>query len=103
MKTPEKIYLFNRYGDINTLDRIKKNLFKLNLCEGHTRIGFNNNIINFIDPSGGPFMQRGECEGFVKENDNNRKIKFIIKEILPSKFGGYFFILSSIVYNKKKY
>ena len=58
----EKIKLHNRYGDDVHLERIGGYKFRLGGDLGYSRFGYADKEmtkIDFIDPSGGPFMQIG--------------------------------------------
>lgn len=58
---PEIITLISRYGDTYTLTKLNENLYKANLGE-YYRIGYKNDFggdIEFVDPSGGPFINVG--------------------------------------------
>jgi hypothetical protein len=56
----DKYVLHNRYGDLIQLVKQDKNLYLLDGDLDYMRVGFNNDkTIEFVDPSGGPFMQVG--------------------------------------------
>jgi hypothetical protein len=61
----KKIYLDNRWNELNYLLQESENTYSFNSEEkensSYNRIGYNkDNTINFFDPSGGPFMQVGK-------------------------------------------
>lgn len=65
----EKIKLNSRYGDKNYLKHLKDDTYVLE-SELSYRYGQTNDGRNFVDPSGGPFIE----EGIILE-ENNRKVK----------------------------
>lgn len=67
----EKIKLNSRYGDKNYLKHLKDDTYVLE-SELSYRYGQTNDGRNFVDPSGGPFIE----EGTILE-ENNRKVKKI--------------------------
>ena len=48
----------NRYGEIFELEEIEDGKLKFKLPP-HTRVGFDNEKLAFIDPPGGPFIHVG--------------------------------------------
>lgn len=59
----KKIKLPNRYGDKNYLEEVGPNKYKLVLDpnNGNLRFGFiEKNHHEYVDPSGGPFMEVGQ-------------------------------------------
>lgn len=64
-----KIKLNSRYGDKNYLKHLKDDTYILE-SELSYRYGQTNDGRNFVDPSGGPFIE----EGAILE-ENNRKVK----------------------------
>lgn len=79
----DKYILPNRYGDLVQLIKQDENLYLLDGDLGYMRVGFNEDkSINFVDPSGGPFMRVGS------ERDN-----FVIKSIEGIANVGYLFTL----------
>ena len=70
----KKIKLPNRYGDKNYLEEVEPNKYKLVLDSnsGNLRFGFiEENHHEYVDPSGGPFMEVGQeipgVEGILAE------------------------------------
>lgn len=65
----DKYILPNRYGDLIQLIKQDGNVYLLDGELNYMRIGFNDDkTINFIDPSGGPFMRVGaKWEDFTIE------------------------------------
>ena len=56
----DKYILPNRYGDLVQLVKQDGNLYLLDGDLDYMRVGFNEDkSINFVDPSGGPFIQIG--------------------------------------------
>ena len=56
----DKYVLDNRYGDLIQLIKQDGNIYLLDGDLGYMRVGFNEDkSINFVDPSGGPFMRVG--------------------------------------------
>lgn len=54
----DKYILPNRYGDLVQLVKQDGNLYLLDGDLDYMRVGFNEDkSINFVDPSGGPFMR----------------------------------------------
>lgn len=79
----DKYILPNRYGDLVQLIKQDGNLYLLDGDLGYMRVGFNEDkSINFVDPSGGPFMSVGS------ERDD-----FVIKSIEGIANVGYIFTL----------
>lgn len=60
--------LTSRYGDVWTLEETESG-YKFYLPD-HTRLGYDGDEINFIDPPGGPFIS---IDGLLE----NKKITFI--------------------------
>ena len=65
----DKYVLDNRYGDLIQLIKQDGNIYLLDGDLGYMRIGYNDDkSINFVDPSGGPFMRIGaEWDDFTIE------------------------------------
>lgn len=65
----DKYVLDNRYGDLIQLIKQDGNIYLLDGDLGYMRVGYNDNkSINFVDPSGGPFMRVGaEWDDFTIE------------------------------------
>lgn len=88
----KKIKLSNRYNANLWLEHIDKDLWQLkskNVSDlSYMRIGYeeDNKIINFIDPSGGPFLSIGSEIKNINET-------YKIEEIFPN---GYILRLSVI-------
>ena len=79
----DKYVLDNRYGDLIQLIKQDGNIYLLDGDLDYMRVGFNEDkSINFVDPSGGPFMRVGS------ERDN-----FVIKSIEGIANVGYLFTL----------
>lgn len=56
----DKYVLDNRYGDLIQLIKQDENVYLLDGDLDYMRVGFNEDkSINFVDPSGGPFMRVG--------------------------------------------
>lgn len=56
----DKYVLPNRYGDLVQLVKQDGNLYLLNGDLDYMRVGYNEDkTINFVDPSGGPFLRVG--------------------------------------------
>ena len=56
----DKYVLDNRYGDLVQLIRQDGNLYLLDGDLDYMRVGYNDDkSINFVDPSGGPFIRVG--------------------------------------------
>jgi hypothetical protein len=54
----DKYVLNNRYGDLVQLIKQDGNIYLLDGDLGYMRVGYNDDkSINFVDPSGGPFMR----------------------------------------------
>jgi hypothetical protein len=55
-----KVDYYNRYGDIIVFEKINSNTIKMSGFE-YSRTGYNtdNETIDFIDPSGGPYIGVG--------------------------------------------
>lgn len=78
------ILLKSRYGEIHKLKRIGGNTSRLFLfapVDDYYRLGYeenSDNNLNFVDPSGGPFIQKGAMiDGFIVKSisiDNGRII-----------------------------
>lgn len=81
----DKYVLDNRYGDLIQLVKQDGNLYLLDGDLGYMRVGYNDNpkVIDFVDPSGGPFMRVG-----AEWND------FTIEAITSIANVGYLFTLS---------
>ena len=83
MALKDKYVLDNRYDDLIQLIKQDGNIYLLDGDLGYMRVGFNEDkSINFVDPSGGPFMRVGS------ERDN-----FVIKSIEGIANVGYLFTL----------
>lgn len=69
----DKYVLDNRYGDLIQLIKQDGNIYLLDGDLGYMRVGYNDdNSINFVDPSGGPFMRVGaEWDDFTIETINS--------------------------------
>ena len=86
---PKIINLYNRYREKTYLEQIEDNKYKI-ICSEYIRIGYPSgtsveNMVNtfgydFIDPSGGPFMQVGHELDTYNETD-----KFIINKLYSEK------------------
>ena len=65
--------LDNRYGDLVQLIKQDGNIYLLDGDLGYMRVGYNDDkSINFVDPSGGPFMRVGaEWDDFTIEAINS--------------------------------
>lgn len=65
----DKYILPNRYGDLIQLIKQEENLYLLDGDLDYMRIGFNEDkTINFVDPSGGPFLRVGaKWDDFIIE------------------------------------
>lgn len=62
MALKDKYVLDNRYGDLIQLIKQDENLYLLDGDLSYMRIGYegdDRNKINFVDPSGGPFLRVG--------------------------------------------
>lgn len=70
--------LRSRYGDIWTLEEIDSGLKFI--LPPYTRIGFKDNpeILDFIDPPGGPFLQVGDNIGEKKILGIENKDSYVI-------------------------
>ena len=56
----DKYVLDNRYGDLVQLIKQDGNIYLLDGDLNYMRVGYNEDkTINFVDPSGGPFMRVG--------------------------------------------
>ena len=57
----DKYVLDNRYGVLIQLVRLDENIYLLDEDLDYMRVGFKNDpkVIDFVDPSGGPFMRVG--------------------------------------------
>ena len=68
----DKYVLDNRYGDLVQLIKQDGNIYLLDGDLGYMRVGYNDDkSINFVDPSGGPFMRVGaEWDDFTIEAIN---------------------------------
>lgn len=56
----DKYVLDNRYGDLIQLIKQDGNIYLLDGDLNYMRVGYNEDkTINFVDPSGGPFMRVG--------------------------------------------
>lgn len=66
----DKYILDNRYGDLIQLVKQGENVYLLDGDLSYTRVGYNDDkSINFVDPSGGPFMRVGaKWDDFVIES-----------------------------------
>jgi hypothetical protein len=74
MKTAEYT---NRYGDKIIFKEINENQIQM-LGGDYYRIGYNQDeTVNFVDPSGGPFIQEGTDLGRYFEDGVKRVIKSI--------------------------
>jgi hypothetical protein len=74
MKTAKYI---NRYGDAIIFKHINENQIQM-LGGDHYRTGYNQDgTINFVDPSGGPFIQEGTDLGRYFEDGVKRVVKSI--------------------------
>ena len=70
----DKYVLDNRYGDLVQLIKQDGNLYLLDGDLDYMRVGFkeDSKVINFVDPSGGPFMRVGaEWDDFTIEAINS--------------------------------
>lgn len=69
----DKYVLDNRYGDLVQLIKQDGNIYLLDGDLGYMRVGYNDDkSINFVDPSGGPFMRVGaEWNDFTIEAINS--------------------------------
>jgi hypothetical protein len=69
----DKYVLDNRYGDLVQLIKQDGNIYLLDGDLGYMRVGYNDDkSINFVDPSGGPFMRVGaEWDDFTIEAINS--------------------------------
>ena len=69
----DKYVLNNRYGDLVQLIKQDGNIYLLDGDLDYMRVGYNDDkSINFIDPSGGPFMRVGaEWDDFTIEAINS--------------------------------
>ena len=69
----DKYVLNNRYGDLVQLIKQDGNIYLLDGDLGYMRVGYNDDkSINFVDPSGGPFMRVGaEWDDFTIEAINS--------------------------------
>lgn len=69
----DKYVLDNRYGDLVQLIKQDGNIYLLDGDLGYMRVGYNDEkSINFVDPSGGPFMRVGaEWDDFTIEAINS--------------------------------
>jgi hypothetical protein len=69
----DKYVLDNRYGDLVQLIKQDGNIYLLDGDLGYMRVGYNDDkSINFVDPSGGPFMRVGtEWDDFAIEAINS--------------------------------
>lgn len=65
----DKYVLPNRYGDLVQLVKQDGNLYLLNGDLDYMRVGYNEDkTINFVDPSGGPFLRVGaKWDDFIIE------------------------------------
>ena len=76
----DKYVLDNRYGDLIQLIKQDGNIYLLDGDLGYMRVGYNDDkSINFVDPSGGPFMRVGaEWDDFTIETiDSIANIGFL--------------------------
>ncbi len=74
MKTAKYI---NRYGDAIIFKEINENQIQM-IGGDHYRTGYNQDgTINFVDPSGGPFIQEGTDLGRYFEDGIKRVVKSI--------------------------
>lgn len=66
----DKYVLDNRYGHLVQLIKQDGNIYLLDGDLGYMRVGYNDDkSINFVDPSGGPFMRVGvEWDDFTIES-----------------------------------
>ena len=69
----DRYVLDNRYGDLVQLIKQDGNIYLLDGDLGYMRVGYNDDkSINFVDPSGGPFMRVGaEWDDFTIEAINS--------------------------------
>ena len=75
MKTAKYI---NRYGDAIIFKEINENQIQM-IGGDYYRTGYNQDgTINFVDPSGGPFIQEGTDLGRYFEDGVKRVVKSII-------------------------
>ena len=77
-KDPEKLILLsNRYGVSNYLRKVKERTYKYEGEEDYIRVGYGNGEnkkkIEFIDPSGGPFLSVGSEVFGIEGKINNIK------------------------------
>lgn len=66
----DKYVLDNRYGDLVQLIKQDGNIYLLDGDLDYMRVGFKDDpkVVNFVDPSGGPFMRVGaEWDDFTIE------------------------------------
>jgi len=74
MKTAKYI---NRYGDAIIFQHINDNQIQM-IGGDYYRIGYNQDeTVNFVDPSGGPFIQEGTDLGRYFEDGIKRVVKSI--------------------------
>jgi len=74
MKTAKYI---NRYGDAIIFQHINDNQIQM-IGGDYYRIGYNQDeTVNFVDPSGGPFIQEGTDLGRYFEDGIKRIVKSI--------------------------
>lgn len=68
----DKYVLDNRYGDLIQLVKQDGNIYLLDGDLGYMRVGYNEDkTINFVDPSGGPFLRVGATwDNFTIESIN---------------------------------
>ena len=71
-----KVDYYNRYGDIIVFEKINDDTVKMSGFV-YYRTGYNDDSIEFVDPSGGPFITVGMNLG----NYFNTKEEMIIKSI----------------------
>ena len=69
----DRYVLDNRYGDLVQLIKQDGYIYLLDGDLGYMRVGYNDDkSINFVDPSGGPFMRVGaEWDDFTIEAINS--------------------------------
>lgn len=81
----DKYVLNNRYGDLIQLIKQDENIYLLDGDLSYMRVGYNDDeTINFVDPSGGPFMRVGaKWDDFIIESIDsitNVGVLFTLKE-----------------------
>lgn len=67
----DEIKLKSRYGDIHKLVKISDKDYRLELSNEYCRVGIiedNPDNYSFIDPSGGPFIEKGSKINGLKVN-----------------------------------